>query len=129
VGKNKISPTASELEILQILWEREPSTVRDIHEVLTKKRKIGYTTTLKQFQRMTEKGMLKKIGAGKAHLDKTLVKPEAIQSSMFNKLLQTAFKGSTTNLVLHALGNGKTTEEELVELEKYIKQMKKNSNG
>jgi len=121
MSKKKIIPTESELEILQILWQTEPSTVRLIHEELTKKRDIGYTTTLKQFQRMTEKGILKKIESGKAHQYKTLIKPKSVQKGMFDKLLNTVFNGSTSELLMHALGNSKTTEEELEELEAFLK--------
>ncbi|MFT5167514.1 MAG: BlaI family penicillinase repressor [Saprospiraceae bacterium] len=120
-----MTPTESELEILQILWEKEPATVRAIHDELIKKRDIGYTTTLKQFQRMTEKGMLEKIDAGKAHEYNTLVKPASIQKGMFDKLLNTVFNGSTSELLMHALGNSETTEAELKELEAFLKKKKK----
>ncbi len=121
----KIIPTESELEILQILWETQPLTVRAVHEVLLKKREIGYTTTLKQFQRMTEKGMLEKLEVGKAHQYKTIVKPKSIQKGMFDKLLHSAFNGSTSELIMHALGNSKASEEEIKELEAFLKKKKK----
>ncbi len=121
----KIIPTESELEILQILWETQPLTVRAVHEELLKKREIGYTTTLKQFQRMTEKGMLKKIESGKAHEYKTLVKPKSIQKGMFDKFLNNVFNGSTSELLMHALGNSETSEEELKELEAFLEKKKK----
>ncbi len=120
----KVIPTESELEILQILWEIEPATIRAIHEVLIKKRDIGYTTTLKQFQRMTEKGILEKIQSGKAHEYKTLVNPKSIRKGMFDKLLNSVFNGSTSALLMHALGNSKTSEEELKELEAFLKKRK-----
>ena len=120
-----MTPTESELEILQILWEKEPATVRTIHNELIKKRKIGYTTTLKQFQRMTEKGIIEKMDAGKAHEYKTLVKPKSIQKGMFDKFLNTVFNGSTSELLMHALGSKEATEEELKELEAFLKKKKK----
>lgn len=121
----KINPTESELEILQILWQSEPSTVRFVHEELIKKRSIGYTTTLKQFQRMTEKGMLKKVSSGKAHRYTSLVNPELIQKTLFDKLLNSVFNGSTSALLMHALGNNQASEEELKQLEDFIKTKKK----
>lgn len=124
MNKKKINPTESELEILQILWESEPCTVRFVHDELTKKRDIGYTTTLKQFQRMTEKGILKKIKSGKAYEYKTLIKPQSVQKGMFDKLLNTVFNGSTSALIMHALGNTKASEEELKELEAFIQSKK-----
>lgn len=120
-----INPTASELEILQILWQSEPVTVRFVHEELIKKRNIGYTTTLKQFQRMTEKGMLKKAKAGKAHKYTSLVNPSSVQKNLFDKLLHSAFNGSTSALLMHALGNSTTNEEELKQLEAFIEMQKK----
>ena len=120
-----MTPTESELEILRILWDKEPATVRTVHEELTKKRDIGYTTTLKQFQRMTEKEMVQKIESGKAHKYKTLDKAESIQKGMFDKLLNTVFNGSTADLLMHALGNRETTEEELKELEAFLAMKKK----
>ena len=121
----KVNPTESELEILQILWQSEPNTVRFVHEELIKKRSIGYTTTLKQFQRMTEKGMLKKIASGKAHRYTSLVNPELIQKTLFDKLLNSVFNGSTSALLMHALGNNQASEEELKQLEDFIKTKKK----
>ena len=120
-----MTPTESELEILQILWEKEPATVRAIHDELIKKRDIGYTTTLKQFQRMTEKGILEKIDSGKAHEYKTLVKPKSIQKGMFDKFLNSVFKGSTSELLMHALGGAKTTDAELKALEDFLLKKKK----
>ncbi len=70
---------------------------------------------------MTEKGMLEKIPAGKAHEYKTLIGPESVRKGMFNKLLDNVFNGSTSELLMHALGNAKTTEEELNELEAFLK--------
>ena len=123
--KNKYLPTESELEILHILWQPEPATVRFVHEELLKVRSIGYTTTLKQFQRMTEKGILSKIADGKAHKYTTLVSSDSIQESLFNKLLHSAFKGSKSQLLIHALGKGETSEEELKQLEVFIQSQKK----
>lgn len=123
----KIIPTESELEILQILWAQEPQTIRAVHEQLLEKREIGYTTTLKQFQRMTEKGMLEKIPVGKAHEYKTLIAPNAVRKGMFDKLLDNVFNGSTSELLMHALGNSKTTEEELNELEAFLNKKRKES--
>lgn len=119
-------PSEAQLEILQILWEYQPSTVRFVHEQLSKFKKVGYTTVLKQMQRMTEKGLIKAINQhGKSHEFQAMVKKSKIQNTLFNQFKENVFKGSSMELVMHALGDSKPSEEELAQLQKWLEEKKK----
>ena len=120
-------PTDGELEVLQVLWEIEPATVRDVHEVLIQHKEIGYTTTLKQMQRLLDKKLVKRNTRGKVHTYRSLKKAE-IQANLFDRLVNTAFGGSAMKLVMHALGQGKAKPEEIEALEKWLDQQKNNRN-
>src|SRR4030042_4617219 len=96
VVKN-IQPTDSELEILQVLWENGPSTVRFINDHLNEKRIVGYTTTLKIMQIMTEKGILSRLKKDRTHIFSPVLKQIEIQSLLVDKLLKSAFGGSAGN--------------------------------
>lgn len=122
-------PTDAELEILQVIWKEEPVTVRKVHEVLSAVKDVKYTTTLKQMQRMTTKGILEREGSGKSHQYSAKVKEENVQKSLYRKLVDSAFKGSVVKLVMHALGNAKTTEKEIEALETFLEQQKKRNNN
>ena len=118
-----IKPTESELEVLQILWEFGPSTVRFINDRLKRDKKVGYTTTLKIMQIMTEKGMLSLDTEKKTHIYTSLISQKDAQQQMLDKLLNTVFGGSAQKLVLQALGNHKSTKKELEEIKKIISEM------
>ena len=118
-----IKPTESELEVLQILWEFGPSTVRFINDRLKRDKKVGYTTTLKIMQIMTEKGMLSRDTEKKTHIYTSLISQKDAQQQMLDKLLNTVFGGSAQKLVLQALGNHKSTKKELEEIKKIISEM------
>ena len=123
-----IKPTESELEILNILWEKGPSTVRDVHEVLEKSKDAGYTTTLKLMQIMHEKNLLKRDESSKSHVYTANVSQEKTQGQLVKRMIDNVFNGSASQLVMQALGNNKTTSEELDEIRKYLDQMEgKNS--
>jgi predicted transcriptional regulator len=121
-------PSEAELDILNIIWQRQPVTVRQVHEILTETKQVGYTTTLKQIQRMTEKGMIERVGTGKAHQYQAIVQEEKVKENLFQKLVKTAFKGSALKLVMHALGNSDTSKDEIEALEQFIKQKKTENN-
>ena len=121
-------PSEAELDILNIIWQRQPVTVRAVHEILIETKKVGYTTTLKQIQRMTDKGMIERVGTGKAHQYQAIVKEEKVKENLFQKLVNTAFKGSALKLVMHALGNSKTSKDEIEALEQFIKNKKTENN-
>lgn len=127
--KETYHPSEGELEILQALWEEEPATVRQVHEKLSTIKDVGYTTTLKQMQRLHEKGILSRTETGKTHLYATTVKEDEVQQTIFQKMVNNVFKGSAIDLAMHALGNSEPSEAELRELEKLIQQMKKSKEN
>ncbi len=121
--KQKIIPTTAELEILSILWQGEPLTVKEIHRQLMDKKDIGYTTALKIMQNMTSKGLLKRELKGKSHLYSSICKKEETQRTLLDRFVDSAFGGSASSLVMQLLGNTKTTEKELREIKEIIQQM------
>lgn len=125
--KNNIEPTGAELEILNILWTKQPLTVRAIHEKLSTWKDVGYTTTLKIMQNMTVKGLLKRELKGKSHLYTTTYRMEETRENLLNRFLDNAFGGSASSLVMQLLGNSKTSEKELEEIKKVIEQIEKNN--
>ena len=119
----KVDPTSAELEILNILWERQPLPVKEIHEQLGEKKEVGYTTTLKIMQNMTVKGLLKRELRGKSHYYTAVYKKEETRQNLLDKFLETAFGGSASSLVMQLLGNQKTSAGELEEIKKMIEKM------
>jgi BlaI family penicillinase repressor len=113
-------PTDSELEILSIMWENGPSTVRFVNDKLNKKRKVGYTTTLKIMQIMHDKKLLIRNEEGRSHIYFTQIEESAIQNRLIDKILDSAFKGSASSLIMQTLGNHKTSKKELEEIKKLI---------
>lgn len=116
-------PTESELEILKVLWSRGPSTVRDVNNVLNTIREIGYTTTLKIMQIMTQKGTVKRDESSRTHIYSAAVKETKIKDAMIDRLMDTAFSGSASQLVMQALGRGKTSPQELEKIKALIEKM------
>jgi len=123
VGAQRIKPTESELEILQILWQHGSATVRFVNDQLNMKKKVGYTTTLKIMQIMAQKGLLNREKQGKSHIYISVIKEKETQSVLLDKLLDTAFGGSAMNLVMQALGNHKTSKEEIKKIKAFIEQL------
>lgn len=119
----KITPTAAELEILNILWENEPLTVKDIHEQLAKSKDIGYTTALKIMQNMHGKGLLRREPNGKSHLYFSVYRKEETRAKLLDRFLEATFSGSASGLVMQLLGNKKTSKHELEEIKRLIDQM------
>jgi BlaI family transcriptional regulator, penicillinase repressor len=118
----KYHPTESELEILQVLWEKGDATVRDVFEILEKGRDIGYTTTLKTMQIMTEKGMLGRDTTSRTHIYTPLVSREGTQKQFLNKMIDGLYKGSAGRLVIGALGHKRLSPEDIREIQDYLKQ-------
>ncbi|WKV10502.1 BlaI/MecI/CopY family transcriptional regulator [Marivirga harenae] len=125
MNKIKQKPSEAELEILQELWEKPGLTVSEIHEKLEARKQVGYTTTLKQMQRMQDKGMLSRKKEGKLFIYFSELDEQSIKNSIFNKLSETLFKGSAKEMMMHLLGNQETTQEELRELKQWIEQKEK----
>mgnify|MGYP001134271870 CR=1 FL=1 len=113
-------PTEKELEILQVLWQEGPTTVRDVNERLSEKREIGYTTTLKIMQIMHDKGLVTRKKDGKTHIYAPTISEQDAQSSMLKDLMDTAFKGSAMRLVMGALGTRKSSPQELEKIRAYL---------
>lgn len=119
-------PTESELEILEIIWRTGSATVRQVNEELDKKgRNVGYTTTLKMMQIMTEKGLLTRAMDGRTHIYSALIQAGVARNAMIKRMINSAFGGSATKLVLQALGNNRTTPEELIEIRELIDKLEK----
>ena len=120
----KLKPTESELEILKILWNKEKATVREVHEELSKNKDSGYTTTLKLLQIMFEKGLVTRDDSNKTHIYQPAVTRQKTQKQFLDKMINTLFAGSSTQLVLQALGSQKASKDELEEIQKYLDNLK-----
>lgn len=120
-----IKPTESELEILQVLWEKKSATVREVHEEISKTKDIGYTTALKLLQIMFEKGLVTRDDSSKTHIYMPAVSREKTQKHLLGKMIENVFSGSSTQLVMQALGNHKTSREELDEIQKLLDNLRK----
>ncbi len=119
--------TDSELEILEILWESGSATVRQVNQELDHKgRYVGYTTTLKMMQIMTDKGMLSRTMDGRTHIYTPIIQAGAARNALIDRIVNAAFGGSAMKLVLQALGNHKATPEELQEIRAMIDKMENN---
>ena len=121
-------PTDAELDILQVLWEKNPETVRYVNEALNKKREandkeIGYTTTLKFMQIMLDKGLLKREIVERSHIYVPAIAQEITQTQVLRGVMDSAFRGSASSLVMRALGSGETTPEELEKIKAMIQEM------
>lgn len=116
----QVKPTESEMEILQVLWDKGPSTVREVHEILSETKGAGYTTTLKLMQIMNEKGLLNRNDDSKSHIYTAAVKKESIQKQAVSKMINGLFKGSPAKLVMHALGNHRASKEEILQIKNYL---------
>src|SRR3569833_2012389 len=109
-------PAEAELELLQILWQKEPATVRDIYEALNEDRASGYTTVLKLLQIMTTKGLVVRDEANRAHVYRAAFSQDAMQSRLLADLSNRLFAGSAAQLALHALSLEQASEDELAEI-------------
>jgi BlaI family transcriptional regulator, penicillinase repressor len=118
-------PTESELEILRVLWEKENATVREVHEMLAASKDVGYTTTLKLMQIMHEKGLVSRDDSSKTHIYQPIVSREKTQKHLVGKMIDNLFSGSPAQLVMQALGNHKTSKDELEEIQQLLNSLKK----
>jgi predicted transcriptional regulator len=126
MGKTKPSrPTNSELDILRVLWARGSSTVRDVHGALNTERPIGYTTVLKLMQIMTEKGLVVRDEKERAHVYRAAVAEGQTQRQLVGHLLERAFGGSATKLMMQALASQKASPEEITQMREMLKQFER----
>jgi len=116
-------PTAAELSILQVLWHRGPSTVREVHEQLGARAGTGYTTTLKLLQIMSEKGLAERDESRRAHVYRAAVAEEPTQRRLVRDLLDRAFAGSAAKLVVRALSERPASEDEMAEIRRLVEEI------
>ena len=123
--KENMKPTEKELEILTVLWERGAVSVREVYEVLGGAMENGYTTILKLLQIMHEKGLVTRQKQGKLHLYQATLSKEGARRQLMDRMLDKLFQGSVAQMVVSALGNKKSSKEELDEIRKYLDNLDK----
>lgn len=123
------TPTDVELQILRVLWERGPQTVRQVHDALSALRSTGYSTTLKMVQVMTEKGLVLRDDARRPQVYRPARPQEQTQLQMLDYLIQQAFGGSAMKLVLRAAAAKRIAPSELAEIKKLVERAKPASKG
>lgn len=116
-------PTDAELEILRVLWDLGPSTVRQVHDQLSRKRDVGYTTMLKLMQIMTDKGLLLRNESERSHVYRAKQKEAVTQKQLVKDLVSKAFGGSTEKLVMQALSSKKATAQEIADIRKLLDEL------
>ncbi len=121
-------PTDAEVEILSVLWDKGPVTVREVHTDLVKARKIGYTTVLKLMQIMTEKGLLLRDESQRSHIYRPKQKPEAMQRHIVRDVIAKVFSGSAEQLVLRALAAKKATPDQIAEIRKMLDELEQENS-
>ena len=120
-----LKPTDSELEILQVLWDKNEATVREVHEALSQTKDCGYTTTLKLMQIMFEKGLVLRDDSSRTHIYRPNVSREKTQKQLVDKMVNALFSGSHTQLVMQALGSHTPSNKELEEIQQLLDSLKK----
>ena len=118
-------PTDSELAILRVLWDRGPSTVRAVHEALVDARETGYTTTLKLMQIMADKRLVARDESQRSHVYRPLVEESPTQRRLVLELIDRAFEGSASRLVLNALSSRPTSKDELAQIRALLDEIEK----
>jgi BlaI family penicillinase repressor len=113
-------PTDAELAILRVLWEHGACTVRQVHEALSRERPAAYTTALKMLQIMTEKGLVRRDVSDRTHVYQPRLSEEQTQRQLVRDLLDRAFGGSSSKLVMQALSARRATPEELTEIRRLL---------
>jgi predicted transcriptional regulator len=116
-------PTAAEMEILAVLWDRGPSTVRQVHDVLAERRATGYTTVLKLLQIMAGKGLVDRDESDRSHVYKAAHERGAVQGELVGDLIDRAFDGSAAQLVMRALAQRPADARELAEIRKMLDEL------
>ena len=114
-------PSPGETAILQVLWETQPQSVKDIHAALSQTRSVGYTTTLKQIQRMFDKGLVtRERGEGKSYDYCAAVGEDDTKAHLFDRFVSTAFDGSVPDLVMHALGRDGASADDIEKIKAFL---------
>ena len=129
--KNKsksITPTASELAVLQLLWQQGPQSVKTVHEALDSDKPVVYTTVLKTMQVMMEKGMLDRTSEGRKHIYRAVIEQDATQDTLLDSFLDKTFGGSAKSMVMRALGKHTPSSSEIDELKAFLDQLEGDEN-
>jgi BlaI family penicillinase repressor len=125
-NNNNIEPTKSELEILQVLWEHGPSTVRFVNDTLNElKRAVQYTSTLKLMQIMAEKGILKRDESSMKHIYIPAMEEQKTKGFLLDRFVDSIYNGSASSLMMQLLGNKKTSKKELQAIKELLNKMEK----
>ena len=120
---NPPRPTPAELEILRVLWQRGPSTVREVNATLSQVRPTGYTTVLKMLQIMTDKSLVSRDESQRAHVYSARLAEAQTQRQLVRDLLERAFDGSAMKLVMHALADRKASAAEIARIRQLLDDM------
>jgi predicted transcriptional regulator len=124
--KPNIDPTKAELEILQVLWQHGPSTVRFVNDLLNEQtRPVQYTSTLKQMQIMAEKGMLKRDESNMKHVYSPVEEEQKTKGFLLDRFVDSMYNGSASSLMMQLLGNRKATKKELQAIKDMISKLDK----
>jgi BlaI family penicillinase repressor len=122
-GVSPLRPTDSELDILRIIWQNGPCSVRQVNDELNRRKRTGYTTTLKLMQIMHEKEFLIREEKGRMHVYTAAIRKEETQNILLDRIVEKAFGGSAMQLVMQALGSHRSTPEELEKLKELIRKL------
>lgn len=128
MAEKRNKPTEAELDILSVLWSHGASSVRVVNDELNKTRKLGYTTTLKQLQIMHEKGLVSRVSDGRTHIYSAARDKEETQKQLLDRVMDAAFGGSASKLVMQVLGNHKSSRKELEEIKALIKKIEEDQS-
>lgn len=118
-----MEPTKSELEILQVLWETGPATVRTVNDELLKLKEVNYATTLKFMQLMVEKGLLNRDNRQMKHIYSVAEPEETTKAHLLDKFVHTMYKGSAGKLVMQLLGNQKPSDQEIQDIKDLLNKL------
>lgn len=126
-NSKQIEPTKAELEILQVLWDQGPSTVRLVNDKLNESREVNYTSTLKLMQIMAEKGILTRDESQMKHIYHVAEKEQTTKDFLLDKFIDTMYNGSAGRLMMQLMGNKKTSKEDLEAIKTMLNQLEKNN--
>lgn len=124
-NSKQIEPTKAELEILQVLWEQGPLTVRLVNDKLNENREVNYTSTLKLMQIMTDKGILTRDESQMKHIYHVAEKEQTTKDFLLEKFIDTMYNGSASRLMMQLMGNKKTSKEDLDTIKEMLKKLDK----
>jgi BlaI family penicillinase repressor len=128
IDKKNTEPTKSELEILQVLWQHGPSTVRFVNDTLNQmKRAVQYTSTLKLMQMMAEKQMLTRDESSMKHIYHAAIEEQKTKGALLDKFVESMYNGSASSLMMQLLGNKKTSQKELQAIKEILAKMDKDN--